>query len=131
MNITEKFDSIFEDDVEMRQSILNIDNELMNLWIKTYYDKYWKVKLNLSPQFLEGILNDCKERDEYFVWIDDRPYIKKDLQLTNEECTVLFFIIENYSGLDDFNIWILTDVKDKNLYIKTIKETGKFPDDIE
>jgi len=129
--LDEEFDIYFGND-ESKEDSLKLDNDLMNLWVKKYYKKYWDVDYKkLSEKWLKELLDDCLEIEGYFDWIDNKPYIK-DKKLTNKECIVLWSKIENYDGILYFDLFtMLDDCLNKNMseeYKKSLNDRGVFPD---
>ena len=134
MDTRKTIDEFFEDDAKEQKKFIkklnNCDNNLMNIWIKCYFDRYWVEKKNLHPNFISDILGDCEKYYEYFNWVDaNKPILRKDRILKNEECVVLYCILENCSGIEGFSLWDLLNVKKSKVekYNKSIIETSKFP----
>ena len=86
--VDEDFDIYFDSDEEYKTISLNLDNELMNLWVKTYYKRYWDEEYKkLNEKWLIELLSDLdsNDYDNYLDWKDDKPLIK-DVTLSNKEC---------------------------------------------
>ena len=125
------YDLLWGDD-EWSEQILKLDNELMNIWIRAYYKRYWvEEHPTLSEKWQKEIIDECKQYSMYFS-DNDYPNIKDELILSNKECSVLEHVLENYSGLRGFDIGcIINDCLDNKEAIENYKtciiQTGKFP----
>lgn len=128
----ERFEGGDEEDLKIKDDLLKLDNTLLNIWIRCYYQKFWvQGYKSLSKQWQKEILDDFKEYNKYFNWNGNKCYIKDDITLNNKECIILESIIENYDGLRDFSTFRLlddcTDEENTQIYIDSLRKTGNFP----
>lgn len=128
--IDEAYSYLWEDS-DWLESIMGLDNDLLNQWIRVYYQRYWKEKYpELSDKWKKEIIEDCQKYSEYFDWIGQFPYVKEDIVLSNKECSVLEHILENYSGLRGFDIGEFIyncATEDIPKYKESIRRTLGFP----
>ena len=115
MDIDKEYEELYGGD-QQYHDILNLDNELTNLWIRVYYKLYFPTQyFTLSNEWKKEMIDDCKQCDQYFDWFEIKspatilPKIKDGIVLSNKECAVLERIIENYSGLKEFYIGQIVD----------------------
>lgn len=124
-------------DGEWFDEIQKLDNELLNIWIRIYYKRYWVEHYHtLSETWKKEMINDCEQYSVYFDWVNVSkyrvPHIKDGIKLSNKECLVLEFIIENYSGLHELDIGqihreCLDNEKETENYKRALLQTTKFP----
>lgn len=134
--IDEEFFNLWGDCKWFHQ-IQELDNELLNIWIRVYYKRYWvEEHPSLSEKWKKDTIDECKLYSAYFDWVKIHdicvPHIKDDLILSNKECSILEHILENYSGLRGFDIGCiigdcLGNEKETKKYKRTIKKSSKFP----
>lgn len=124
----ENFDLTSNEDILSQEGILALNNNLMNLWIRVYYLRWWTEKVHtISPSWLREITEECHKYDYLLDWKTGNPTVKDDLRLTNKECTILWFILENYDGLDTFTLWELMDKANNPDCYHYIQEYHCFP----
>lgn len=128
MSLQEVFDNFYgTDDEEEKAKALRINNQLLNVWIKAFFERYWNEVVNeLSEDWLSELLAELRQFNEYLKWEGGYPYIKDD-NLTNVECIALWSIIENCNGIDDFSIWDMTRKINVKEYIAHITKHKSFP----
>lgn len=134
-NILEK--DFSSEDMEI---VRNLNNQLLNLWIKSYFRNYWR-QSDISLKWTDDLLSDLEPHSEYLVYQESNfkhlkinfPYIREEKNLTNEECVSLWCLTEYYDGLRDYSYFSIAKHCNNNLtntlkYIDSIRNENKFPD---